>query len=892
MCAIPRHFAVTFIVITALAACHDSAVDPVSVAPIPLATFACTVEVGAKEIVCRDERPLPIPGIDAALYGQAQVRLASSNVMYDTTSLLFTADITVQNLLPDLLGTPDGEAVTGIDVFFEDGPRATGYHAPHDSGTVTIENADGRARFTREDQPYFRYNTFLEPGETSGDRTWAWRIPRSVSTFAFTLRVSALTPGELTQPSLQVLISAGVTGSPADGADFRGAGTTVPYAFALSEGYENLTVRLDGRAVGPAGSVTIDSLHLLEASADPVISLSAAHLPILELAKAVGTSQDKVAAFQQYLEAVEALTASIGVAEADSILAIIDYLAIDPDDAFRTELAIDSALAGRTFSLAADGNRGRMMASGSQAGAAPFDSTIFVHINGAYTEQRAASQAARIVEGMVLTSSFSYPITSRTILVYNRTYSAQYDSTALRQIFCSRQYIRQGGTLGPHSRLDRYLTCRGVIAGEWAYGQDYVEALRQIIATAAQSEVAEEDAVVFADTLEALAEQGHKVIVVAHSQGNLMTQQAVRTIRARDFAWESSRPLCIGAVAMGAPLSDGWLVQPEELRGVSIRGDIILGIPELGWSGHNSFPLTYNALSDSLEAGLERLGVRRYVPHFRGPAIAREYLRWGVPAHMPLRSYLGDPRGAAAVRQAMVDVHGALGRRCGPRPVVAPRTASVRVGETVTLGAVLRAPIAGPGLPWQHPFTWTSLDPAIATVDSVGVVTGVRASTRPARIVVARTGVAQTDTATVTVYADGYDGVWAGTWDNGNLFGVPYTTGPMSLAVSGSGGSLMLSYEDGKFDGAVPASVHEDDVPFGRAALFTYESGPVGALTVHGYFHENRGEDTEDPYHLRARLELTANGSRLVGTLTDCRAESTCWFGYRLVGTISLERVP
>src|SRR5690606_27271043 len=53
-----------------------------------------------------------------ALYGLHQVELQSSNVTYDTTTLIFGFDVTVQNSLAHPMGTPDGTSVTGLKVFY------------------------------------------------------------------------------------------------------------------------------------------------------------------------------------------------------------------------------------------------------------------------------------------------------------------------------------------------------------------------------------------------------------------------------------------------------------------------------------------------------------------------------------------------------------------------------------------------------------------------------------------------------------------------------------------------------------------------------------------------------------------------------------------------------
>src|SRR5437016_14604059 len=71
------------------------------------------------------------------------VLLKSTNVRYDPATQIFQADVTVQNLLTPTLGTPDGNSVSGVKVFFHAGPSVVS-----GSGAVTVANADGAGTFT------------------------------------------------------------------------------------------------------------------------------------------------------------------------------------------------------------------------------------------------------------------------------------------------------------------------------------------------------------------------------------------------------------------------------------------------------------------------------------------------------------------------------------------------------------------------------------------------------------------------------------------------------------------------------------------------------------------------------------------------------------------------
>ena len=123
------------------------------------------------------------------------VHLGSSAVSY--TAGDFRADVTVQNLLVQPMGTPDGATAdpAGIRVFFTRPPVVTA-----GTGTVSISGADGMDTFTAAAQPYYRYDGILAPrggaGSVSAPRTWHFSTTGSVTRFDFYVMVSAKLPDD------------------------------------------------------------------------------------------------------------------------------------------------------------------------------------------------------------------------------------------------------------------------------------------------------------------------------------------------------------------------------------------------------------------------------------------------------------------------------------------------------------------------------------------------------------------------------------------------------------------------------------------------------------------------------------------------------------------------
>jgi len=166
--------------------------------------FTCQVDVRGGNLTCKAEAAsLPAGASGVILGGQGTyVLLASTNVKYDAGAEVFSADVTVRNLLTQALGTADGTNLhpDGVRVFFHTAPAVT-----QGTGVVTVKNADGTAVFTGSSTPYFQYSQVLSPGKVSLPRTWEWNVPSTVGTFTFTVYVSAAAPQEtVIEPGLRI----------------------------------------------------------------------------------------------------------------------------------------------------------------------------------------------------------------------------------------------------------------------------------------------------------------------------------------------------------------------------------------------------------------------------------------------------------------------------------------------------------------------------------------------------------------------------------------------------------------------------------------------------------------------------------------------------------------
>ena len=171
----------------ALAACSDHA-DPLAPAPaLPSQRFEvrCVASVASRSVDCAT------PGATGAaatlvVGKQGQyVRLTSSNITVAADTFGF--DVTVQNLIPQSMGTTDGATLdpAGVRVFFNILPTTTA-----GSGSVTVANPDGIGTFTTSAQPYYQYDEVLVQNQTSQPRRWKLQFDPTVQSFAFFVYVA------------------------------------------------------------------------------------------------------------------------------------------------------------------------------------------------------------------------------------------------------------------------------------------------------------------------------------------------------------------------------------------------------------------------------------------------------------------------------------------------------------------------------------------------------------------------------------------------------------------------------------------------------------------------------------------------------------------------------
>jgi hypothetical protein len=324
---------------------------------------------------------------------------------------------------------------------------------------------------------------------------------------------------------LKVVHGPGVIGLSTAGESVFRPGTKVRYAFDAAPGYENVRVMLDGEYVDPRGTLTMDRAHLLMATADVTVTPPHGRADLLRSARAILSSSDPAAAYQSHLNAITRLFNEVGEDEASRQLAIIEFLAYDPVQDAAALARVDAALAGREFYL----SHAPSLAPALQSSTRSFDvvqnslgtPSIAYYVNGVLNGFAQAQSSTHVPASLVQEANASAVTSVR--LLYNRTYSAQMTPLELRMTMCLQDLVRAEAFIGDLSMDFRYLRCLGDYAQHFGSNFDLVESARQVLQlTNRGGFTSEADAKNFASILAGEMEHGRNVILVPHSQGNLM----------------------------------------------------------------------------------------------------------------------------------------------------------------------------------------------------------------------------------------------------------------------------------------------------------------------------------------------------------------------------------
>ncbi|HET6232838.1 MAG TPA: invasin domain 3-containing protein [Longimicrobiaceae bacterium] len=229
----------------------------------------CSVTVATGVMTCRSETPaVGSDNVGAATVGSQGlfVKLTSTNTSFNSGTGIFSADVTVQNLITQTLGTADGTTLDaeGVRVYFHLGPIGV------PSGMVTVNNPDGTGNFVSgSNLPFFRYPQLLAQNQTSAAKTWQFHLDPAATTFTFKVYVAAKVKHENgyvdVAPSPDTLQAGGTVQLSASAHTVTGQTTGQPITWSTGDG-SKATVSTNGLVTAVAdGNVTITATATGEA---------------------------------------------------------------------------------------------------------------------------------------------------------------------------------------------------------------------------------------------------------------------------------------------------------------------------------------------------------------------------------------------------------------------------------------------------------------------------------------------------------------------------------------------------------------------------------------------------------------------------------------------------
>ena len=300
------------------------------------------------------------------------------------------------------------------------------------------------------------------------------------------------------------------------------------------------TVSIGAEAVFPSFTVEGSAdLIVVEAEQPPEPLLVTQEAAVI--ASQLATAPDLREAYESLIEAYQEIYATLTSEEAAEQVGLVDAVGLgDLSDVARDDL--HARLSGMVFGDAAEpaalGSSGRTLAS-------PFVDTRIVFINGVNNSPLEAASGVAALETMLdyLAPMGWIPLRYGTGAEPNYGVSAVYNPTFNQAGNRNALWCFSNPTSWLQQKVQA-LTCRTLFA-------DVVEAAGQVLGIygvfPAQAEPA---AAKFAAEINLHLQNGAQVLVVPHSQGNLMAQEALKLVG-------QSRE-CVGIFSIASPLSDGW----------------------------------------------------------------------------------------------------------------------------------------------------------------------------------------------------------------------------------------------------------------------------------------------------------------------------------------------
>jgi hypothetical protein len=509
----------------------------------------------------------------------------------------------------------------------------------------------------------------------------------------------------------------GVEGTPADQDTLYAYGAEVPWRFTPAAGYDSAQVWLDGELVPASGTLRMDRDHAILLSADRRLVLNPEDRPLVESARAILTASDKPAAFQLHMDEVAALYDRVGSDEAHARIQAVEAAAYDLDRDREAIREAHRALDGHIFRIGGPGApaAARFRASSAVAAAGAFQpKTTFYSINGILNTPTGAAEFN--VEARRTISETGLP-PSEVLHVYNSSFLFS-DKLKATECFSS---LFDGAFLFAIVKLPFKLgACFALIGYDLAaIIGDIGESGYQVARLYADLPVpAIPDSYHLADSVRAGLRRSDQVILLPHSQGNLLTQEAMEYLQRTEPRLQAGARACVGVVSLATPSSEHWGAAAM-VSGIIQKRDIILHLPFPQYE-----PVETELSRDNAKKARSAYNKAKWTSIFTlGIGALPAYIIAGAydlvlqgSMHGSTDSYLGVRGARGLVKDALVQEYGALPQVAGcPAAAsveISPSPIEVQPGQLLRISATVRDSL-GRTLPGRA-VGWSTSDSTVA----------------------------------------------------------------------------------------------------------------------------------------------------------------------------------
>lgn len=457
--------------------------------------------------------------------------------------------------------------------------------------------------------------------------------------------------------TLTVIATDGLDVAPGEGVHVFPADSVVAYSFALQAGYVDLVVVRNDTGTTATGALTMSRSHVLEGATRPDYLLNPDIADIRNRYRELLVAADKRVAYASLLTRHSGMSAQTSEAYSDWVFMVADRLAFDGSRADSTELrALDDALAGTFFFTSQCGDSlvygvgsepscGLVALRRAETTVASIGSdsglSHVVYVNGINNMRDSAEQTFSRLRSIVLQTSFA--ARSKPYLFYNPTFREQQKGWNTQDRACAA-YVRHRRSIYPTPllALADMADCVGKQLIRNLIEHDLVEAAYQMLETqfgifTAAPEVVDE----LAAHVTPLLNGGRSMIFVAHSQGNLVVNQALTRVAWDGMPLTDKPDYCIALLSLATPMNpSNFAVRPEYRFELTVDYDILR---QLG--------MEYGVLS--LQTPLSQLADVALANISGQPdsvAVARE---WGERVHNASANYFSPINSVTAVKNRL-----------------------------------------------------------------------------------------------------------------------------------------------------------------------------------------------------------------------------------------------